>query len=484
MIQQIFKRELLDYMSSLRFALAVGLVLMLMIANALVFISGYNDRVKEYSVDVNRSLEELRERAKNLSDLAIEGPGSLYKFPSQLSFCATGKDDLLPKKVKGSTDAGFRFGRNKFYYSWASLWHLSYPMDRYRKSSFLPDFIELDWNFIIGVVMSFVAILFTFDAISGERERGTLQLVFSNPISRGAYLSGKLLGALVGILIPLALGMLINLLIFNLSGSIQLTGDDWARIGIIVILSVVYLAGFLCLGLLVSTRSARSVTSLVTLLFFWVIFVVLLPNTLGAIAGRWGSVNLWTSSEFSRQRESARQVVRSRYPEEKLYVASPSEKPPKIEAIQLWAKYLVDYRNAESKVEDEHLNRQFNQVNNALKITMLSPTAIYQYALEAIAGTGFARHKRFIQKALRYREEFADFIRSEDKADANSLHVYFIKEGLSQKSVQPAGVPKFVERYTLSDAIQEGIFNIGLLALFCLFFFMAAFLSFLRAFLK
>lgn len=471
-------------MSSLRFALSVGLVLMLMIANALVFVSGYNNRVREYSADVNRSLEKLRGKAKNLSDLAIKGPGGLYKYPSQLAFCATGKDDLLPKKVEGGTDAGFRFGRNKFSYSWSALWHLSYPQDKYRKSSFLPDFIELDWNFIIGVVMSFVAILFTFDAISGEREKGTLQLVFSNPVSRGAFLMGKLLGALVGILIPLTLGMLVNLLIFNLSGSMQLTGDDWVRIGIIVVLSVVYLAGFLCLGLLVSARSVRSSTSLVTLLFLWVILVVLLPNTLGAIAGRWGNVNLWTSSDFSRRRESARQEVRSRYPDEKLYAASPSEKPSKIEAIQLWAKYLVDYRDAESKVEDEHLNRQFDQVNSARQMTILSPTAIYQYALEAIAGTGFARHKRFIARARRYREEFADFIRSEDKADANSLHAYFIKEGLSQRAIQPEGVPQFIERYTLSDAIQEGILNIGLLALFCLLFFMAAFLSFLRASLK
>ncbi|HIE27370.1 TPA: hypothetical protein EYP66_08805 [Candidatus Poribacteria bacterium] len=62
--------------------------------------------------------------------------------------------------------------------------------------------------------------------------------------------------------------------------------------------------------------------------------------------------------------------------------------------------------------------------------------------------------------------------------------MYFIKEGLFQKPVRPEAVPKFIERYTLSDAIQEGIFNIGLLALFCLLFFMAAFLSFLSAFLK
>jgi hypothetical protein len=482
MIREIIIKGLLDYILSLRFSFSLGLVLMLMVANALVFIKDYDDRLREYSNDISNSLERLREKAKSLSELAIEGPGGLYKSPSHLAFCAKGGDDLLPKKVEGSSGGSYGVGYNKFRYFWKSPWRLSYPQVRYRKSSYLLDFTELDWSFIVGVVMSFVAILFTFDAISGERERGTLQLVFSNPISRGAVLLGKLFGALIGTLIPLAFGILVNLLIINLSGVVQLEGDDWVRIGVIIALSVVYLTGFLCLGLVVSTCTSRSSTSLVTLLLVWVILVVLSPNTLGSIAGRWGRP--WTTSEFSRRLKSAQQEVKSRYPDEKLYAASPSEKPPKIEAIRLWARYLMEWREAESRVEDEHLNRQLRQVKRALQITRFSPTAIFQYALQAVAGTGLPRHEHFIAQVRRYKEIFEEFIRSEDRKDPNSLHIWLIKEGLSQRSVHPEGIPKFVERYTLMDAIQRGILDIGLLALFCLFLFMGAFLSFLRAHLK
>ena len=66
----------------------------------------------------------------------------------------------------------------------------------------MPAYIKIDWGFVTAVLLSFMGILFTFDAISGEQERGTLRLMLANSISRNTVICGKFLGAFFSISIP------------------------------------------------------------------------------------------------------------------------------------------------------------------------------------------------------------------------------------------------------------------------------------------
>ena len=68
----------------------------------------------------------------------------------------------------------------------------------------------MDWAFIIGYVLSLIALLFTFDSVSGEREQGTLRLMLANSIPRHTVLIGKFLGALISITIPFLLAVQIH----------------------------------------------------------------------------------------------------------------------------------------------------------------------------------------------------------------------------------------------------------------------------------
>ena len=49
----------------------------------------------------------------------------------------------------------------------------------------------IDFVFIVQMVLSLFAILFTYVSINGEREYGTLKLAFANSISRSTYLISK-----------------------------------------------------------------------------------------------------------------------------------------------------------------------------------------------------------------------------------------------------------------------------------------------------
>ena len=489
MIWHIAKREVLDNLTRFRFALTLSLVMVLMVMNAVVFVSSqYPRRVTEHSQDTNRAITSLKERSSNLSELAVKGPGNLYKPPSPLAFIATGEDANLPKRVEGASTGGYGIDVSNpdysFRYSWSENWQLQYPQDTSRKNDSLPNFTELDWTFIIGLVMSFMAILFTYDAISGERETGTLSLLMANSVSRATVLLAKFIGAFLTILLPLFIGILLNLIVVNASKLMSLDGSEWARIGIIIVISAIYISIFLWLGLFISSQFTNSSSSLLVLLLIWIMFVVLIPNTMGVLAS--GFQQVPSRNEISRIQKAKEEEIDDRHKEgNRLYrPGSPSDQPPKIEVLRMWADYLNERADTKSRGHDEHLNKQFAQVAFTQQITRLSPAAIYKYAVESLAGTGFARHKRFVQQARRYRQQFVDFIKSEDRGDNESPHVYLVKEGLSQKPVAFNSIPKFSDELTVDITFKGALVDLMLLISLALLLFMAAVLAFLRSDVK
>ena len=487
MVWHIAKREILDNLTRFRFALTVTLVMVLMAMNAVIFVSSkYQRRIAAYSQDTTAAIASMKKRSSNLGELGIKGPGDLYKKPSPLGFIATGADANLPKQVTGNAVSGGNWRARNFHYSSSNIWHLAYPQAPFRKNDALPNFTELDWVFVIGLVMSFMAILFTYDAISGEREAGTLSLLMSNSVSRATVLLAKFAGAFLTLILPLLVGILLNLMIVNASELVSLDGGGWTRVGIIFVISAIYISIFLWLGLFISSQFSNSSSSLLVLLLIWVVFVVLIPNTMGVLAS--GFQQVPSRSEVSRLKQAQLDEIDARYfgkEDNRLFqYGSPSDNPPKIEALQVWAGYLTGHADVKSRFDDEHLNKQFAQVTFTQQITRLSPAAIYKYALESLAGTGFARHKRFVQQARRYRQQFVDFIKTEDSADNESSHVYFLKEGLSQKPVAFNSIPQFSEQLTLGIAFEGAVLDLTLLVSLSLFLFMAAVLAFLRSDVK
>ena len=132
---------------------------------------------------------------------------------------------------------------------------------------------------------SITALLFTYDAISGERETGTLSLLLANSVSRATVLLAKFTGAFLTLMIPLLIGILLNLMIVNASELVSLDESEWTRVGIIFVISAIYISIFLWLGLFISSQFSNSSSCLLVLLLIWVVFVVLIPNTMGTFVG-------------------------------------------------------------------------------------------------------------------------------------------------------------------------------------------------------
>ena len=198
MFFHIMKREILDHLMSLRFALeprnrniALGFG-----GINLCQRSDYKQKLTGVFIEqctwVN---DQIRESCQQLNELATRGPIALYKRPSPLVFCAADQEDALPMHIAAEIPSNMWLSGGNSFYRYSIPWRLQYIPDSYQEDSMLPRIGALDWSYIIGLVTSFVAILLTFDAISGERENGTLALVLSNAVSRAGVLAGKFLAS-------------------------------------------------------------------------------------------------------------------------------------------------------------------------------------------------------------------------------------------------------------------------------------------------
>lgn len=473
MLWHIVQRELFQQFNSLRFMFAILLIVFLMILNAIGHIKQYKTRQIEYRQQVSASLERLKGNSDNLYNLVVRGPGELSKQPSKLAFCAQGSEDYLPTSVFGWSAGWSRSGPYKVSGLWRLMYDVSPPITA---TDIFPTFLKIDWILIISVVLSFLALVFTFDAISGEVERGTLRLTLSNAVPRGTLLAGKFLSILMSLGVVLLIGFLMNLLL--LSGSLQLNGQEWGRIVGVSVVSLLYLSVFIALGLFVSSLTNRSAISLIILLLLWVIWVLLIPATFGTVLS--GLNQPLSTQDYRAQRSSQRKEIRERYEARGLDDHIPTRVRPPTDATLLWAQFLNKERQADIRLNKEFLTTRIHQIQVAREFNRISPTAIVQYAVESLAGTGFQRHLDFLKNVERYADAFNDFLISADRADPDSLHVPFVREGMSDKPVSFESIPKFQDRVRLGDAFKGAMLDVTLLLLFFAVLFAAAHVSFQR----
>ena len=102
------------------------------------------------------------------------------------------------------------------------------------------------------------------------------------------------------------------------------------------------------------------------------------------------------------------------------------------------------------------------------------------YLLESFAGTGFERHLQFLENTQRYAREYREFIIDIDSGDPDSLHIIGIREGMSEKPVNPDAVPKFEDTLNFVRDFNTAAMGLLLLTLFVIVLMAGAYLAFVR----
>ncbi len=152
----------------------------------------------------------------------------------------------------------------------------------------------------------------------------------------------------------------------------------------------------------------------------------------------------------------------------------------KSETWQAGSKYVTQEAAEQERLIEKQLDEQIAQVQRARAITRISPTAVLQHLLESFAGTGFQRHLQFLENAQRYASEYRKFIVDTDRGDPKSLHLIGVREGMSQKPVNPDAVPIFEDALSLSKDFNVAAMDLLLLTLFVVVLLSSAYLAFVR----
>lgn len=140
------------------------------------------------------------------------------------------------------------------------------------------------FTFFVEFLGPLLGIALAFDAINGERMRGTLSRLVSQPIHRDAIINGKFLAGLAALAVMVfALGGLVGGLGLVLTG-VPPTLEEFLRLVAFLAVTVVYVGFWLSLAILFSTVLRQTVASALASLALWLFFSIFAGLLVGLVA--------------------------------------------------------------------------------------------------------------------------------------------------------------------------------------------------------
>jgi len=362
---------------------------------------------------------------------------------------------------------------------------------RFNEDPIFAVFRFLDLEFIFSIVLSLFAILFAYDAINGEKERGTLRLSFANAVPRDKYILGKLVGAFLALAAPLLIPILVGCLMLPALG-IPMNSGDWGRLAMVILSGYLYLGVFLTLSVFISALTEKSSTSFLLLLVVWIFAVLIIPRTAVLVAGRAVEVPSIDQVNYEKNRFMAQL-----WQEDREKMQSYSEDNPRSEDgdMQAWMegfrKFMDELGTAREekrrefggRLNEDRRNREIVQQRLALGIARLSPTSVFSLASTDLAGTSLDLKQRYADAANLYQQTYAQFIR--EKTGQSGGFMITMRTGNEDEKppepIDPYEMPAFEFQEPSSNIlVNEALLDVGLLMLFNIVFFIGAFVAFLR----
>jgi ABC-type transport system involved in multi-copper enzyme maturation permease subunit len=404
MLKLIITKEILNNLFSYKFSIIIILSTILILVSIFVMYRDYCLALENYGILQPKSNEAI----------AIIPP-------TPLSIFAKGLDENLCRSYEIGFGGQIRVGSKQE--SVNNLFRL---------------FTTPDLLYIVKVILALCAMLFAFDVVSGEKEVGTLRQSLSNSVKRPILVIGKWIGGFTSFIVPFFIAVLSGTILVTLSPMVQMNGQNWAKLGMFLFSSVLYLAVFFSLGLLISCLTHHSSSSLVISLFLWAMLVFFIPNLGNILARQFVEIptvqqlevkrsQIWIKEVFERinRGKNVREVVGS--------INSEND------------KLIADYRNRFDRL-----------VSVSQNITRFSPAAAFTCLATDLMGTGISEERRLKKAVLLYKDLVWN--KQQDDLPTFNFHRSSIKEVFG----------------------FGGLTNLMILILFNMLFFVSAYVVFLR----
>lgn len=259
-------------------------------------------------------------------------------------------------------------------------------------------FKNLDLGILTGILFSLLAIILSFQTISGERENGMLKLIDTYPIKRAKIILGKWLGIVIVIGVLYTFCYLIMSLLIFLFAKVQIDSVDRASLLLIYLIGFLYISGMVLLGIYISIKVRQSFLSLLTALLVWAFVVLVLPS----IPEYAGNLLIKTASplrllndevECNNNKFKAIQAIKEKYsdqgvPKERIDIEAGAE-------IEMTSKRFDEQRH---QLNTNFENGLVKRMAISTGISLFSPYVCYTLSVNEIAATGIAANISLIKQ--------------------------------------------------------------------------------------
>ena len=439
MLRTLIAKEILETVLDLRFVVATVLFMVMIPLGMYISRVDYEQRLAAYQ----QEHQIWRQRYGTTEQVWVDVEAHGFRPPSVLSIFASGLDSFIPDQVVTANTGVFRVVKESGLGNVLSML-----------------FGKADFLFVMTHVVSLMALILAFNAVSGERERGTLRLMIAHAVPRGRLLLAKVAGRYLVLLLPLVMAMLVSLIILNASPVVSLETDEvGSTYAVLFGITLLFVLGMVCLGICVSAYARHSKGAVVLLFFVWLLSVLGIPKITPMLAAMIHPVESRGEFDLNKQavtedaletyyQENERQI-QSRKKEERdrvmawgdgrarelesravdlgpewhkeAYKAFMKEINEKFKAIdatydpQVTALYQ-DYRKRTAhtlkQMEQNYRNRKGNQYHIAAALSRLSPVCCYAFMVTGLSNTGIPEPDHFIENAQRYQDQMEEAIYS------------------------------------------------------------------------
>ena len=470
MLKILLEKELRDIIYSTKFAITFAAAAVLVILSFYVGTRNYHESVREY--EAARTAD-----AVNISSLNdwMQVSHRVFRKPQALEVLVNGVTNDVGRTTDMRTSG-----------------ELNLINSRFSADPLFAVFRFLDLNFVVIIVFSLFAILFGYDAINGEKEAGTLKLVFANRVSRASFILSKLLGSVLALGVPLLVPLLIGCLLL-LGFGVPMSGAEWVRLGFIMLAGLLCFGVFLTLSIMISAMVSRSSVSFLLSLVVWIFSVLIIPKGSVLLALQVATVPSMDVIESQKRKFSTEQMTRRMKEMQQWFSTRAMSNDTGMVAVfgtfqdSIMKAYEQERADFYGRLNEDWRNKKDWQEQWAFGLSRIAPTAIFQIAAMNLAGTDVEMKYRYQQELNRYQDGYAKFIKSKTGTMADYMRIVIKRysgtesETEKKKTLNPTEIPEFLEQPRgLGSTISASLFDVGLLVVLNALFFGGAFFSFLK----
>jgi len=479
MLSLLIEKELKSIVTSPKFVATFAICSVLILLSIYIGVNEYKSAVSQYESAKELTQQEISEQSTwySLYSRAIRKPEPMQIFVSGLAY------DIGRKTIVSEHDP------------------VNFVHSTYSDDPIFALFRIVDFSFIVSVVLTLFAILFTFDSISGERERGTLKQIFSNPVPRAKYVLAKCIGSWLGLVVPILVPILVGVLLLIVLG-IDLSGGDWSRLFALMGVSLLLFTFFIVLGVLISASTRRSNMSFLVSLVMWILFVLIIPRAGILLAGQVMPVPGLAEVEGRTEAYSKDKWAAHYDKMEKIWLERSTQKEEGEEFTdeELWSHIEEDDARRDSVENDieryradqiaDLRRRQAMQRKLAFTLGRISPVSAYQLVAMQLAETDVDMKDRYEDATGQYRDDFVGFVKAkqEEQGVSSGMTISISTEGgikigrpSEGESIDLSEMPEFVPpKRSFASVFGSVATDFGLLSILTIAAFAGAFVRFVR----